>query len=112
VLKTGEIFPTDLAPVLRTEGGVLSAVPMVWGFPRWNGGGVNNARAETAADKNMFCAAVFFRPAGGTQHGFFEWKRTGGKNSFGTNICSAARNTHESTWRDYMCILYRQPDGA
>lgn len=111
VLKTGEIFPTDLAPVLRTEGGALSAVPMVWGFPRWNGGGVViNARAETAADKNMFRAAVFSRRLVVPSTGFFEWKRTGGKKLRDKYLLRLP-----GTPMLYMAglyNLYRQPDGS
>ena len=50
-LQTGEIFPTDFAPVLTKNGACL----MRWGFPRPNQKGVViNARIETASDKPMF----------------------------------------------------------
>ncbi|HPE16803.1 MAG TPA: SOS response-associated peptidase [Oscillospiraceae bacterium] len=75
-VKTGEIFPTDLAAVMTPAG----ASPMVWGFPRWNGGGVViNARAETAAEKRMFRAAVFSRRLVVPSTGFFEWRRIDGR---------------------------------
>jgi len=75
-LKTGEIFPTNLAPVITPDG----AVPMAWGFPRWDGGGVViNARAETAAEKPMFRNALFTRRLVVPSTGFFEWKRVEGK---------------------------------
>ena len=35
-VKTGEVFPTDVAPV-RAPDGALTA--MRWGFPRWDGKG-------------------------------------------------------------------------
>jgi putative SOS response-associated peptidase YedK len=50
-LQTGEIFPTDFAPVLTKNGACL----MRWGFPRPNQKGVViNARIETASEKPMF----------------------------------------------------------
>ena len=51
-LKTGEIFPTDHAPVIPPTG-----VPRVmrWGFARSDGKGqIINARSETAAEKPVF----------------------------------------------------------
>lgn len=75
-LKTGEIFPKNLAPVL-TQG---NAMPMVWGFPRWNGGGaVINARAETAVEKRMFRQSLFTRRLVIPSTGFFEWQRVKGR---------------------------------
>lgn len=110
-LKTGEIFPTDLVPVLWSEGGTPTAVPMVWGFPRWNGGGVViNARAETAADKNMFRAAVFSRRLVVPSTGFFEWRRTDGKKSRDKYLLRLP-----GTPMLYMAglfNLYRQQDGS
>lgn len=51
-VKAGEIFPTNLAPVI-TKHGELQA--MRWGFLRFDGkGAIINARSETAAEKAMF----------------------------------------------------------
>lgn len=75
-LKTGEIFPTDLVPVITSAG----AVPMVWGFPKWGGKGVViNARSETAAEKQIFRSALFSRRVAVPSTGFFEWKHVEGK---------------------------------
>ena len=55
-VKTGEIFPTDLAPILiaGNYGGHL-ATAMPWGFPAWKGTRpIINARSETAAEKKTF----------------------------------------------------------
>ena len=49
-LKTGEIFPTNTAPVLIGGKQALEAKPLIWGFPNFRSKGVIiNARAETAA---------------------------------------------------------------
>jgi putative SOS response-associated peptidase YedK len=53
---------------------------MVWGFPRWNGGGVViNAKAETAAEKKMFRSSLFYRRLVVPSTGFFEWQRIDGR---------------------------------
>lgn len=47
-IATGEIFPTNKAPVLTLDGNRLTPYPVSWGFPRWDGKGVDiNARNDT-----------------------------------------------------------------
>lgn len=49
--KTGEIYPTNIAPIITKQGIALAK----WGFPKWdNKGVVINARAEGISDKRMF----------------------------------------------------------
>jgi len=79
-MKTGEIFPTDIAPVLVAEQQSSQAVLMTWGFPRWQGSGVIiNARAETAAEKPMFRSSISQRRCIIPSTGFFEWDHLDGK---------------------------------
>ena len=79
-LSTGEIFPTNLAPVLALRSDRMTPIPAKWGFPRWNGGGaVINARAETALEKRMFRKSLLQRRCIVPSTGFFEWKRIDGK---------------------------------
>ena len=74
-VKTGEIFPTDIAPVLVGADRGIMPRGMAWGFPRWNAKGVVfNARAETALQKNMFRNALLTHPAVIPTSGFYEWK--------------------------------------
>lgn len=75
-MKTGEIFPTNRAPVLSAEGATI----MKWGFPSYSGAKpVINARAETVFEKNMFKRAIAdFRIVIPTS-GFYEWTHTGNK---------------------------------
>lgn len=76
-MKTGEIFPTDLAPVLIYEHNNIVPILMNWGFPNFkNKGVIINARAETAADKPTFKEAVMTRRCVVPASGFFEWKKT------------------------------------
>lgn len=80
-VKTGEIFPTDIAPVLVGSDHGIVPRGMVWGFPRWNAKGVVfNARAETVLQKNMFRKALLTHPAVIPTSGFYEWKAVSGSN--------------------------------
>lgn len=79
-LKTGEIFPTNVAPVLEEAEGKMQPAAMVWGFPRWDGKGVIfNARSETALAKPMFRKALLHHPALVPTTGFYEWKAEPGR---------------------------------
>jgi len=79
-MKTGEIFPTDKAPVIRLEGEKLSPMAMVWGFPKWQGSGVIiNARSETAMEKSLFRTPLLTRRLIIPSTGFYEWTHPKGK---------------------------------
>jgi len=56
VKLSGEVFPSNIIPVMvNLQDAGQIAVPMKWGFPRFDGKGlVINARSETAAIKPMF----------------------------------------------------------
>ncbi len=73
-MKRGEIFPTNIVPVITQKAPVL----MKWGFPRYDGKGqIINARLETANQKPIFRKAYSSErcliPAG---H-YFEWRKDG-----------------------------------
>lgn len=75
-IHTGEIFPTNTAPVLLPEKQKMTPRPMTWGFPGFNGKGVIiNARGETAPDKPMFRRSLLERRCIVPTTGFFEWDR-------------------------------------
>ena len=76
----GEIFPTNLAPVVvRKDDGGSAVRGMRWGFPRVGGGGVViNSRSEKAHVTPMFQKAVRERRCLVPMTGFFEWRRTPG----------------------------------
>ena len=79
-VATGEIFPTNLAPVLWMEANRLAPKPVLWGYPKWDGKGVIiNARAETALTKNMFRKSLLERRCVIPSTGFFEWLHVEGK---------------------------------
>ena len=79
-VKTGEIFPTNIVPVLRRQDGRLQARVMTWGFPRRDGKGVVfNARVETAPVKPLFRKALRENPVVVPATGFYEWKAIPGR---------------------------------
>lgn len=73
-LKTGEIFPTNLAPILTCSRQRIQAEAAVWGFPGFQGRGVLiNARAETAAEKRTFQKPLRTSRCAVPSTGFYEW---------------------------------------
>jgi putative SOS response-associated peptidase YedK len=79
-MKTGEICPTDVVPVLAMGNSGREARLMTWGFPKWQGPGVIfNARSETASEKTMFRDALARRRCVVPSTGFYEWKHEAGK---------------------------------
>lgn len=73
-IKTGEIFPTDTAPVLLGKQSPPISAAAVWGFPSFKGKGVIiNARAETAPEKPMFRKNLFSGRCIVPVSYFFEW---------------------------------------
>ena len=81
-VHTGEIFPTQLAPVIVADGSRIAVRAMRWGFPRGGGRGVViNSRSEKADTTPMFQRAVRERRCLVPVSGFYEWRRTpsGGK---------------------------------
>ena len=73
-VATGEIFPTNVAPILTLDNNRLAPRPISWGFPRWDGKGVLiNARSESALQKPMFAAPLMTRRCVIPSTGFYEW---------------------------------------
>ena len=74
-IRTGDIRPSNPAPVLVAEGpSSLAPRPLGWGFPRFDGKGVViNARAETALDKSMFRKPLLEKRCIIPTTGFYEW---------------------------------------
>ncbi len=74
---TGEIFPTNNAPVLLPQNGKTSAAIMQWGFPKWDGKGVIiNARSETASEKKTFAKPLQNNRCIIPSTGFYEWNKS------------------------------------
>jgi putative SOS response-associated peptidase YedK len=80
MLKTGEIFPSDVVPVIANDRKCVPGVfPMAWGFPRPGGGLVINARSETAAARPMFRESARLRRCLIPATDYFEWAHGEGR---------------------------------
>ena len=73
--KSGEIFPTNIAPIYIEDDNKIKPLLAKWGFPKWDGKGVIiNARAETLNEKLMFKDCL--HPTGIVPASFYyEWKQ-------------------------------------
>jgi putative SOS response-associated peptidase YedK len=92
-MKTGEIFPTEIAPVLTASGSGQKAELMKWGFPRGSASGVIiNAKAETASEKFLFRNCLAERRCLVPASAFFEWKEAAPKNKVKYMFRSAGEN--------------------
>lgn len=75
-MKVGEIFPTNVVPILVPENGIIVSHLMTWGFPNFrNKGVIINARSETVREKRMFHAALENRRCIIPSTGFYEWDK-------------------------------------
>lgn len=74
---TGEIYPTNTAPVLLWEQGHAEPELLGWGFPGFKSGArtIINARSETAAERPMFRKSLEGRRCVIPSSGFFEWEK-------------------------------------
>jgi putative SOS response-associated peptidase YedK len=78
-MKTGEIFPTNVAPVIVADKDAPTPVLMRWGYPKWKDTGVIiNARAETAQEKRTFSTSIAHRRCILPANGFYEWDHADG----------------------------------
>jgi len=75
--NTGEIFPTNSAPIIIERESKFSPIIGRWGFPKWdNKGVVINARVEGLSEKSMFKNLVKSNRCIIPASSFFEWKRS------------------------------------
>ena len=80
-LKTsGEIFPSDIVPVLaNSRKQVVQPFAMRWGYSFPNSRPVINARSETAATKPMFKDGMLQRRCLIPASNYYEWEKCDGK---------------------------------
>lgn len=72
--RTGEVFPTNLAPILIEEKSEVSPALSNWGFPKFDQKGVIiNARSETVFEKRTFRNSLINRRCIIPSTGFYEW---------------------------------------
>lgn len=77
-IKTGEIRPTNIVPVLSPTGDMTT---MRWGFPRHYGKSKQhiNARSETATKLDTFCRPMIEGRCLIPASWYFEWEDQGSK---------------------------------
>jgi putative SOS response-associated peptidase YedK len=74
--KTGEIFPTNIAPIYIEDDINMKPLLAKWGFPKWDGTGVIiNARAESINEKPMFKKLLLSNRCIVPASYYFEWKQ-------------------------------------
>jgi putative SOS response-associated peptidase YedK len=74
--KTGEIFPTNIAPIYIEDDINMKPLLAKWGFPKWDGKGVIiNARAESINEKPMFKKLLLSNRCIVHASYYFEWKQ-------------------------------------
>ena len=72
----GEVFPTNILPVVTNTNGMRTPRMYKWGFPQYKGNGVIiNARSETIEIKPMFANRFRYTRCLVPSSGFYEWSR-------------------------------------
>ena len=111
VLSSGEIRPTNVAPVIASNrSGERAVFPMKWGFTVPGRPLLINALAETAGEKPMFREAWQAHRCIVPASWYFEWEhlvRNDGKKETGTKYLIQPRGTAVA----WMCGLYRIEEG-
>ena len=108
----GEIFPTDVVPVIApNRSGARAVYPMKWGYTGYTGKGLlMNARSETAAEKPTFREDWARHRCIVPASWYFEWEHFFGKN--GRKYTGDKYMIHPKdaamTW---LCGLYRIENG-
>ena len=81
--RTGDVFPSQNAMILKGEENHLAAEQMRWGFPGFEKGKLLiNARAETALERPTFRESVQDRRCIIPARGFYEWNKSKEKFTF------------------------------
>ena len=81
--RTGDVFPSQNAIILKGEGNHLAAEQMKWGFPGFEKGKLLiNARAESVLERRTFQDSVQHRRCIIPARGFYEWNKSREKFSY------------------------------
>lgn len=106
VIKTGEIAPTDTAPVLANNRSLnVTPFAMKWGYTMSNGMLVFNARSEEAAEKPLFRDGMAQRRCLVPAAHYYEWEKIGKQ-----KVKYAIKPTDSETL--YMAGIYRIEKGT
>lgn len=106
IIKTGEIAPTDTAPVLANNRSLnVTPFAMKWGYTMSNGMLVFNARSEEAAEKPLFRDGMAQRRCLVPAAHYYEWEKIGKQ-----KVKYAIKPTDSETL--YMAGIYRIENGT
>lgn len=115
-MKTGEIYPTNIAPVLIAKEKEIKPRLLSWGFPNFrNKGVIINARAETAPEKRMFSGPLRERRCAVPTTGFYEWDAEKQKYLFrlpGGGVMYLAGLWSEFEGEERFVILTTEPNAS
>lgn len=101
-MEIGEIFPTNVVPVLCGDEGAVTPRPAKWGYPGIEGKGVIiNARSETAGEKRMFRDSLRARRCVVPASGFFEWSHDKAKNKYRFTVSDSPILYLAGLYRDF-----------
>lgn len=115
-MKTGEIFPTNAAPILMPDREDIVPELGAWGFPGFRGKGVViNARAETAAEKRMFAKSLRERRCVIPSTGFYEWAKNKDKQKYLFRVPDTPMVYMAGVWNEFegerrFVILTTEPN--
>jgi len=122
-VKTGEIFPTDVVPLVALRGGKPEVCLGTWGFPHWEPGKrpLINARSESAHEKRMFAKPLREGRCVVPSTGYYEWTREG-KKVTGKHLLRQPDSKmlymagvrgdfkdKDGEWRSHFVVLTREP---
>lgn len=69
----GDYSPSQILPVIISNGGRVVGDFQKWGIPGWRGGTIINARAETVTQKPMFKRSILAQRCVVPATGYYEW---------------------------------------
>lgn len=81
MLRSGDIRPADLAPVIAAHEDKLYVESIRWGIPAYDGL-VINAKSETVREKKLFADSIERRRIAIPAAGFYEWNAKKEKYTF------------------------------
>lgn len=82
-IKTGEIYPTNMAPILVANKSAIEPTILKWGAAGFDKNRqIINARSESVHEKRMFRESIIYRRCIVPANGFYEWNRLGNKTKY------------------------------
>jgi len=100
-VKTGEIFPTDKAPVLIQEQGIITPEAVKWGFPKKTKGVIINIRTDTTMEDPKWKYRLETSRCIIPSCGFYEWTKKGKKIKYQFNLPGSGALYMAGLWSDF-----------